>query len=108
MLHAASGGARSEAERRVVELLRAAGFAGWHANYRVGPYAVDIAFPAQRVAIEIDGWAFHSDEQTFQNDRARQNKLALKGWQVLRFTWMDITQRPQRVLTEIRAAVSVR
>lgn len=108
MLHAASGGARSEAERRVVELLRAGGFAGWHANYRVGPYVVDIAFPAQRVAIEIDGWAFHSDEQTFQNDRARQNKLALKGWQVLRFTWMDITQHPQRVLTEIRAAVSVR
>lgn len=108
LLDAAAGGARSEAERRVVQLLCAAGISGWHANYTVGPYLVDIAFPAQRVAIEIDGWAFHSDQQSFQNDRARQNKLALRGWQVLRFTWLDITQHPERVLAEIRAAISVR
>ncbi|MBU3705687.1 MAG: DUF559 domain-containing protein [Mycobacterium sp.] len=108
MLDAASGGARSEAERLLVQLLRAAGIAGWYANYRFGAYVIDIAFPAQRVAVEVDGWAFHSDQQTFQNDRTRQNRLALQGWQVLRFTWMDITQHPQRVLTEIRTAVSVR
>ena len=108
LLDAAAGGARSEAERIVVQLLRNAGIGGWHANYRVGPYRVDVAFPVQRVAIEIDGWAFHSDQQTFQSDRKRQNWLALQGWQVLRFTWLDITQHPERVLSAIRAATSVR
>ena len=108
MLQAAAGGARSEAERLVVQLLRTAGITGWHANLRVGPYFVDIAFPKQRVAIEIDGWAFHSDQQAFQNDRSRQNWLTLQGWQVLRFTWLDVTGHPERVLAAIRAAISVR
>lgn len=108
MLRAASGGARSEAERLVIQLLRAADFDGWQANYPVGRYLVDIAFPRQRVAIEIDGWAFHSDQPAFQNDRKRQNWLALQGWQVLRFTWLDVTQHPERVLAEIRAATSAR
>lgn len=105
MLQAAAGGARSEAERLVIQLIRGAGIDGWKANYPVGPYIVDIAFPGQRVAIEIDGWAFHIDQDAFQNDRKRQNRLALHGWQVLRFTWLDITQHPERVLTEIRAAL---
>lgn len=108
MLQAASGGARSEAERLLNHLLHGAGIDGWKANLRVGPYLVDIAFPDRKVAIEIDGWAFHSDQESFQNDRKRQNWLALRGWQVLRFTWLDITQYPQRVLAEIRAAVSAR
>jgi len=108
MLEAAAGGARSEAERRIVHLLRAADITGWKANYPVGKYVVDIAFPAARVAIEVDGWAFHSDPQAFQNDRNRQNKLSLNGWTVLRFTWLDITQHPDNVLAEIHAAISAR
>ncbi|OYN81642.1 DUF559 domain-containing protein [Mycolicibacterium sphagni] len=108
LLHAAASGARSEAERLTVQLLKGAGITGWRANFSVGGYVVDFAFPAQRVAIEIDGWAFHSDHAAFQNDRVRQNRLALQGWQVLRFTWLDLTQHPERVLGEIRAAISAR
>ena len=108
LLDAAAGGARSEAERLVIQLLVRAAITGWQANFRVGPYEIDIAFAEQKVAIEIDGWAFHSDGEAFQNDRKRQNWLALRGWQVLRFTWLDITQNPDRVLAEIRAAISAR
>lgn len=108
LLEAAAGGARSEAERLMLQLLETAGITGWYANFAVGSYVVDVAFPKQRVAIEIDGWAFHSDHGAFQNDRVRQNGLALQGWQVLRFTWLDLTQHPQRVLAEIRAATSAR
>ncbi len=108
MLEAAAGGARSEAERLVIQLLHEAGIKGWQANFPAGPYVIDIAFPQQRIAIEIDGWAFHSDQEAFQNDRKRQNWLALHGWQVSRFTWLDITQRPDRVLAHIRAAISAR
>jgi very-short-patch-repair endonuclease len=105
LLQAASDGARSEAERLLVKLLRDNGITGWKANYPVGGYKVDVGFPAQRVAIETDGWAFHSSQEDFQNDRERQNKIALLGWQVLRFTWLDLTEYPQRVLAEIRFAI---
>lgn len=108
LLASAAGGARSEAERLVVQLLRTSGLSGWRVNFPVGRYLVDIAFPEQRIAIEIDGWAFHSDHDSFQRDRRRQNTLALHGWQVLRFTWLDITGSPQRVLAEISAAVLAR
>jgi very-short-patch-repair endonuclease len=108
LLKAASDGARSEAERLLVKLLRDNGITGWKTNYPVGGYKVDVAFPNQMVAIEVDGWAFHSDPEAFAIDRKRQNAIALLGWQVLRFTWLDLTEYPQRVLAEIRRAIAPR
>jgi very-short-patch-repair endonuclease len=90
----------------LVKLLREAGITGWRTNYPVGGYRVDVAFPAEKVAIETDGWAFHSDQEDFQHDRVRQNNIALLGWQVLRFTWLDLTEYPQRVIAVIRSATS--
>ena len=108
LLQAASDGARSEAERLLVKLLRQNGITGWSTNYPIGPYKVDVAFRAPMIVIEVDGWAFHSDQEVFQSDRKRQNYIALKGWQVLRFTWLDLVEYPQRVITVIRSAISAR
>lgn len=108
MLYAAQDGARSEAERLVVKALRAACITGWLTNHPAGPYLIDIAFPDHGVAIEIDGWAFHSDPEKFRNDWRRQNYLILNRWQVLRFTWLDITAYPERVIGTIRSAISAR
>lgn len=107
-LREASDGARSEAERLLIRLLRAAKFSGWRANYPVCGYVVDVAFPQQKVVIEVDGWAFHNDRAAFQRDRTRQNRISLNGWQVLRFTWLDLTEYPQRVIAEIRRAIATR
>ncbi|HEX2399840.1 MAG TPA: type IV toxin-antitoxin system AbiEi family antitoxin domain-containing protein [Mycobacterium sp.] len=104
-LREASDGARSEAERLLIRLLRAAKISGWRANYPVCGYVVDVAFPKQKVAIEVDGWAFHNDRSAFQRDRTRQNRISLSGWKVLRFTWLDLTEHPQRVIAEIAAAI---
>jgi very-short-patch-repair endonuclease len=106
LLQAAEDGARSQAERLLLRLLKAARITGWRANYSLGGYRIDVAFPKQKVAIEVDGWAFHADQENFQLDRERQNNIALLGWQVLRFTWLDLTEYPQRVLAEIRFAIS--
>jgi very-short-patch-repair endonuclease len=105
LLQAASDGARSEAERLLVKLLRQAGITGWQANYPVGGYKVDVGFPKVKVAIEVDGLAFHSDADVFVADRQRQNIITLLGWKVLRFTWLDLTEYPQRVLAEIKYAI---
>lgn len=106
LLQAADNGARSEAERLLHKLLRDATITGWKANYRVGGYRVDVGFPREKVAIEVDGFAFHSGAEEFQVDRTRQNRIVLLQWQVLRFTWLDLVEYPERVVAVIRSAIS--
>jgi very-short-patch-repair endonuclease len=105
LLEMASGGARSEAERLLVRLLRAHKITGWQSNYPIGGYKVDVAFPKRKVVIEVDGWAFHSDHEDFVKDRRRQNTIVQLGWKVLRFTWLDLTEYPERVIAEVLACV---
>lgn len=105
LLQAAADGARSAAERLLIKLLREAGITGWTANYPVGGYKVDVGFPEPKIALETDGFAYHSDAEAFQIDRKRQNAISLLGWQVLRFTWLDLTGYPERVIATIREAL---
>jgi very-short-patch-repair endonuclease len=106
LLQGASSGARSAAERLLIQLVKSAAIVGWIPNCQVGPFVVDLAFPDRQLAIEVDGYAFHSGVTDFINDRNRQNYLVLHGWQVLRFTWWDLTEHPERVVAEIRRAIS--
>lgn len=95
----------SAAERQLHRLLRAAGLTDWRGNYPVGSYVVDVAFVAQRLAIEIDGRHFHGDA-TFESDRWRQNALVLDGWRVLRFTWTMIEGYPEKVIETVRKGLA--
>ncbi|MEU6700812.1 DUF559 domain-containing protein [Pseudonocardia sp. NPDC046786] len=98
--------ADSAAERRLVALLRDAGLAaGLVRGMAFGRWTVDLAFPGERVAIEVDGWAWHVDSERFRTDRRKQNALVAAGWTVLRFTWADIHDRPGRTVAAIRDAV---
>ena len=106
MLAVAADRAASHAERLLVGLLRAARITGWKLNYQVQGYLIDLAFPAQRVAIEVDGWAWHVTADRFVDDRRRQNALVNLQWTVLRFTWHDLVGRPDGVVDEIRVALS--
>jgi very-short-patch-repair endonuclease len=108
LLQAADGGARSQAERLFIQLLKKAGITRWKVNQRAVGYEVDFVFAAAKVAIEIDGLAFHSDADDFQRDRVKQNALALAGWQVLRFTWLDLTEYPERVIATVKRAIRER
>ncbi|MDQ3153549.1 MAG: endonuclease domain-containing protein [Actinomycetota bacterium] len=58
------------------------------------------------LAIEVDGWAWHSGADRFQRDRTRQNQLHLAGWTVLRFTWHDVAHRPDHCVDVILAALA--
>jgi very-short-patch-repair endonuclease len=106
LLTAAADRAASAAERRLIAVLRAAGLTGWRPNHRFGGHELDLAFIDHRVAVEVDGWAWHHDARTFGLDRRRQNSLVLAGWTVLRFTWQDLTVRPDEVVAEIRVALA--
>jgi very-short-patch-repair endonuclease len=105
LLVVAADRADSAAERIVVRLLRAAGVTGWVLGHSFGPYKIDVAFPDAKVAVEIDGWAWHVDQERFVGDRRKQNALVQAGWTVLRFTWHDLTRAPHSVVAQIRAAL---
>ncbi|HEY3034990.1 MAG TPA: DUF559 domain-containing protein [Streptosporangiaceae bacterium] len=111
LLEEAAVGARSEAERLLHGQLVEAGILGWVANHEIHDGAgliglVDVAFPAARLAVEVDGRAWHAAGDRFQRDRTRQNRLVNAGWTVLRFTWQDLTVSPTAVIATIRAALN--
>ncbi|MGZ6825738.1 MAG: endonuclease domain-containing protein [Mycobacteriales bacterium] len=63
---------------------------------------VDFAWPGQRLVVEADGYAFHSDRAAFRQDRRRMNELERLGWRVLRFSWEDVVGRPAYVVGLVR------
>lgn len=65
---------------------------------------IDLAYPDERVGIEVDGWAFHTQRVAFDEDRARGNDLALLGWQILHFT---ATTRPAHLVATVRRALDL-
>lgn len=47
---------------------------------------IDLAYPPEMVAIELDGWEHHGRRSAFDSDRIRRNELTLLGWDVYQFT----------------------
>jgi predicted transcriptional regulator of viral defense system len=66
---------------------------------------VDLAYPAQRIAIEIDGYRWHSSPASKLADERRQNRLVLAGWTVLRFSADEVRRRPDEVVATIAGAL---
>lgn len=66
---------------------------------------VDLAFEPQLVGLELDSRRHHLSAAAFEHDRARQNRLELQGWMILRYTWRHYTQNPQQILTDVRDAL---
>jgi very-short-patch-repair endonuclease len=89
----------------IVALLRGACITGWQLGVPFGPWTIDLAFVEAKLAVEVDGWAWHVDVDRFRADRRKGNALTRAGWTVLRFTWHDLVNRPRYVVGEIRAAL---
>ena len=89
-------------EARFARLVREHGLPEPVLHFRVGRWVLDFAYPAIKLAIEVDGFAVHGTPRAFQHDLDRQNRLVTAGWTVLRFTWLDVVLRPERVAALIR------
>jgi hypothetical protein len=80
----------SDLETRVLRVLVAHGFPPPVQQHRVRvggrTCKIDLAYPALRLGIELDGWEFHRGRFAFDDDRARANLLVANGWHLVRFT----------------------
>ncbi|WP_157720065.1 endonuclease domain-containing protein [Microlunatus sagamiharensis] len=63
---------------------------------------IDIAFPDRRLAIELDGYAFHSGAVAFRSDLRRSNALMRDGWTIRRFCWDDLLGDPEGFVATVR------
>ncbi|MFT7474209.1 MAG: hypothetical protein ACI81L_001130 [Verrucomicrobiales bacterium] len=66
---------------------------------------VDLAYPRQRVAIELDSVRWHLNRSSFEADPRRKNRLLLAGWKVLTFTWSDYVDNPRDLVSTVRSAL---
>jgi very-short-patch-repair endonuclease len=62
---------------------------------------VDFAYPEARLALEADGYEFHSSPRDWRRDRARQNALIKLGWVVYRITWEDATRGSRALKADV-------
>lgn len=62
---------------------------------------VDFRWPAQRLIVEVDGWAWHSSRAAFSADRARDRRALSAGWRVARYPADEITGTPAAIAIEL-------
>ena len=99
----------SAAERVGHQALQAAGIHGWKANLPITASIIaDIAFDPLKLIIEIDGYTYHGDERAFSRDRRRDEELAVRGWQVVRFTAKDVFDDPARFAALVKQICKAR
>jgi very-short-patch-repair endonuclease len=92
---------RSEAERRLLALIRAAGLPAPEHNVRICGSEVDMLWREHGLAVEVDGFAFHSARQAFERHRIRDARLIAAGIRVLRITWRRLTGAPHAVVADL-------
>ena len=66
---------------------------------------LDAAYLEAKVAVELDGAAFHGSRTARERDLRRDTALAARGWVVLRFSYARLMADPERCRREIEAVV---
>lgn len=99
-------------ETRLLGVIRQAGLPMPALQYPVaipnGIAVVDFAFVEYRIAVEADGFRWHSGRRRWDHDRARRNALTLLGWIVIHVTWRQLRDRPREIVEAVRTAISLR
>ena len=103
---------RSDLETRFAQLRREAGLPEPVLQHQIREKGklvavVDFAYPDLRLAIETDGYRWHTGKPRWASDLARRNRLAALGWRVIHVTDTDLEERPDRVTQTIAAALAV-
>jgi very-short-patch-repair endonuclease len=96
---------RSEAEERVLELIRSARLSQPVVNAKVGGYEVDFFWPHERFALEVDGYRYHSARSVFERDRRKDNDLRKLGVTTMRTTWWQLTDDSHALVADLAREV---
>jgi very-short-patch-repair endonuclease len=98
-------------ERRLLHVFRRAGLPEPKLQHEIRSdgrlvAVVDFAYPQAILAIEADGYRWHSGRARWDHDRTRRNRLTLLGWRIIHVTWTDLTHHPDAVIEAVRTALT--
>lgn len=100
-------------ESRFLQVLRDAGLPPPRIQVRVvsGPgakrYRLDATYDEHNLIVEVDGHATHATRRQRQADAERDARLLAAGRRVVRFTYEDLTERPEYVVATIAALLGL-
>ena len=77
-------------------------------NVTLFGHEVDALFEEERLIVEIDGWRFHKDHQSFQSDRERDATAIEYGFGTFRVTQTRLTRDPAWEAQRLKRALARR
>jgi very-short-patch-repair endonuclease len=89
-------------EERFLELCESAALPMPEMNRQTGLMRVDAVWRNEGLAVEVDGGDAHAGLGQMKRDRDRELALRAQGFQVVRYTWDQVTRRPRRVAEDLR------
>jgi very-short-patch-repair endonuclease len=103
----------SHAERRLLHVITSAGLPEPVTQFTLRSQPperrfiarLDFAWPAHRLALELDGKQHHGLAR-FDSDRERGNEIEAAGWRLLRTSPSSATTRPDRLLRALRSLLA--
>lgn len=97
---------RSELESRFRSVCQVGGLPLPETNVHLGRWEVDVYWRSHGVVVELDSYRHHGGRWQFHQDREKGIALAAMGYEVLRLTWPQVTQRRERVAQQLHMVLA--
>lgn len=97
------GFTRSGGEKRMLAALADVGVRRPAVNSFIEGYELDFYWDQERFAVELDSWEYHRGRRSFEEDRKRQEELAMAGVETIRVTGTRLRREPRKVAMRVAA-----
>ena len=99
---------RSEFERRFLAAVLEAGLPRPRTNFVEAGFELDLYWPEERFAVELDTYATHGSHRAFERDRLRQEELLLAGIGMTRVTDVRFASDAKGVIARVERLLARR
>ena len=97
---------RSQLEALMRDLCAVHGIEPPEVNARVEGHEVDFLWRSRRLIVETDGHAHHGTRTAFERDRAKDARLTMLGYRVVRFTYRQLVHEREFVVSTLLALLA--
>ena len=92
----------SRLEKGFIQLLKREKFPLPQTNRKTGAHWVDCRWPALRLTVELDSYAFHNSRYSWEQGHERRRAAKKRGDAFRRYTWTDVFDDPAPMMEELR------
>jgi very-short-patch-repair endonuclease len=103
-----TGVSRSRANARFLAMVRAAGLPDPQTNLKLGAFEADFYWPRAQVAVEVDGYQWHSTRSAFERDRRKDAAFREARIDLTRVTWVQMDDEPLAVVARLARSIAER